>query len=177
MNKKILLMAGLFVFLFSACEKISDLTSFTLDAQTNFTIPGAQTGIGEILSIPRTEVQSSFEQSFQNNNTKAELVKEAMLNKLSFTITAPSQANFDFLNDIKIYIKAEGEEEILIALKENIAEDGSRQLELETTGADLSAYVKKGSFSLRTAATTDKIVDYDVDVRVDMTFGVTAKVF
>lgn len=177
MNRKILLVTGLFVLILSACEKLNDLTSFNLDAQTSFTIPGAQTGIGEILSIPRMQVQTSSEQTFKNNNTRADLVKEVYLNKLNLTITAPEQGNFDFLDDIKIYIKAEGEEEVLLASRQNIPEEGITQLELETSGAELSPYIKAESYSLRTDATTDKVIDYDMEVQVDMTFRVTARVF
>lgn len=177
MRKNLLLLACLLTGMLSACEKLKDITTFNLDAKTEFTIPGQQTGIGDILSLPRMEVQTSSEQTFKNNNTKADLVEEAILKRLSLTITAPAQANFDFLNDIQIYISAEGEEEVLLAYGENLPETGSRQLELTTTGADLSPYIKKDSYSLRTEATTDKVVDEDVDVRVDMTFAVTAKVF
>ena len=176
MMKKIVLMTCLFAVFLSACEKLKDITTFNLNAHTQFTIPGQQTGLGDILSLPRMEVQTSSEQTFRNNNTRADLVEEVHLNNLSLSITAPEQANFDFLNDIKIYITAEGEEEVLLASRANIAESGSRQLELETTGADLSPYIKKESYTLRTEATTDKVVDYDVDVQVDMTFRVTAKI-
>lgn len=176
MTNKLLLIACFFAVILSACEKLDDLTRFNLNAETKFTIPGQQTGLGDILSIPKAEVQTSSEQTFRNNNTRADMVEEARLNKLKLTITAPSQASFDFLNSIKIYIKAEGEEEVLLASKANIPE-GLRVLELETTGTDLSSYVKKESYTIRTEAVTDEVVDYDVDVQVDMTFEIKAKVF
>jgi hypothetical protein len=176
MIKKLLLISCFFSVVLSACEKLDDLTRFNLDAETEFTIPGQQTGLGDILSIPKAEVQTSSEQTFRNNNTRADMVEEARLNKLKLTITAPAQANFDFLNSIEIYIKAEGEKEVLLASKANIPE-GTRTLELETTGTDLNAYVKKESYTIRTDAVTDEVVDYDVDVQVDMLFEIKAKVF
>ncbi len=177
MMKKLLLITCLFTVLLSGCEKLDDLTRFKLETNTAFTIPGQGTGLGDILSIPRMEVQTSSEQTFSNNNTRADLVEEATLDELSLTITAPAKGNFDFLNDIEIYIKAEGVEEVLLASRSNIPEDGITQLELETSGADLSAYIKKENYTIRTEATTDKLIDYDVDVQVNMTFGIKAKVF
>ena len=177
MKDKLLALFFLMVISLSACEKLNDLIHFNIKNESNITIPGQGTGIGDLLSIPRTEVQSSSEQSFQNNNTHADLVKEAVLDELQLTISSPADANFDFLNDISIYISAEGEEEVLLASKRSIVEDGSRQIELETTGVDLKPYIVKGQFNIRTEATTDKVVDEDVDVQVNMIFGVTAKVF
>ncbi|WP_017731740.1 hypothetical protein [Nafulsella turpanensis] len=175
-NKRIPFLIVIVIFL-SGCEKLKDLTQFEIKNESNISIPGQNTGIGELLSIPRAEVQSSSEQSFRNNNTRADLVEEAILEELQLTITNPADANFDFLNEISIYISAEGEQEVLVASKSNIAEDGSQSLQLETTGVDLKPFIVKDHFSIRTAATTDQVIDEDVDIRVNMTFGVTAKVF
>lgn len=177
MIKKLLLIAGVFMVFLSACEKLNELTSFNIHPQASFTIPGQQTGLGEVLSIPRQEVATSSAQTFENNNTRKDMVEEAQLNKLSLTITGPENANFDFLNEVKIYISASGESEILLAFKENIPEDGSRVLELETTGENLAAYIKKDQYSIRTDAKVDKVVDEDVHVQADMTLRITAKVF
>lgn len=177
MIKKLLLIAVVCTVFLSSCEKLNELTSFKLNTKTSFTIPGQQTGLGEILSIPRQEVSTSSEQTFENNNTRADLVEEAQLNKLSLTITSPANANFDFLNEVKIYIKAEGESEKLLAYKENIPEDGSQVLALETTGENLAPYIKKQQYSIRTDAVVDKVTDEDVDVEAAMTFRITAEVF
>ena len=177
MQNKLFLLLFLVFLTLSSCEKLNDLIHFKIQNESNITIPGQGTGIGDLLSIPRAEVQSSSEQSFRNNNTRADLVKEAFLEELQLRISSPADANFDFLNDISIYISAEGEKEVLLASKGSIAEDGSRTIELETTGVDLKPYIVKDQFNIRTEATTDKVVDEDVEVQVNMVFGVTAKVF
>lgn len=177
MKKKLLLIAGVCMVFLSACEKLNELTSFNINPQTSFTIPGQQTGLGEVLSIPKQEVAASSEQTFESNNTRKDLVEKAQLNKLNLTITGPENANFDFLNEVKIYISADGEGEALLAFKENIPENGSRVLELETTGENLAAYIKKDQYSIRTEAKVDKVIDEDVHVQADMTLRITAKVF
>lgn len=159
-----------------SCEKIQDLTEFTIRNESNITIPGQNTGLGDLLSIPKAEVQSSSEQSFQNNNTRADLVEQAILKELELNITSPANADFDFLNDISIFISADGLKEVMVASKENIAEDGSRTIELETSGVDLKPYIIKDQFSIRTEATTDKVEDNDIDIQIKMAFAVRAKI-
>lgn len=172
-----LLIPILGILLIGGCQKIKDITTFKIRHETEVTIPGQNTGIGELLSLPRAEIQTSSEQKFENNNTRANLVEEVVLNELVLTITAPENENFDFLNEINIYMKADGEEGALIASKSNIPEDGSRSLELETTGINLRPYIIKETYTIRTEAKTDQVLDHDVDMKINLTFLVKAKVF
>lgn len=163
--------------LVAGCQKIKDITTFKMRHETEVTIPGQNTGIGDFLSLPRSEVQTSSQQTFENNNTRTDLVEEVSLDELVLSITAPASENFDFLNEISIYIKADGEEEALLASKTNIPEDGSRTLDLETTGINLKPYLVKENYTIRTEAKTDKVLDHDVDMKINLTFLVRAKVF
>lgn len=161
-------------FAVTACEKLEDLTTFNISHETEFTIPGQNSGVGSLLSIPRAEIKTSSEQTFKNNKTSAKLVKEVVLNELVLAITAPESGNFDFLNEISIYIKADGEEEVLLATKTNIPENGSKTIIAETTNTNLRPFLVKENYSIRTVAKTDQILDNDLEVKISMTFKVKA---
>ena len=174
--KRFLLSAILFLLIFSSCEKIKDLVTFNINNETQITIPSQ--GVVQIPLIIRSpEVETAAEQSFKSNNTRADLVEAAYLTKLNLTITSPQTQNFDFLNKIKIYIKDESGKEALIASLENIPEDGSRTLELETTGNDLKPFIKQETYTIKAEASTDQVLNQDVDIKANMTFSVKAKVF
>lgn len=175
-HKSLITAAVVLFLLITACEKIDELATFSIKHETSFTIPGQNSGIGDLLSLPRTEVKTSSQQTFENNNTNAGLVEEVSLNELVLTVTAPEEGNFDFLNSLNIYIKAEGVEEVLIASKTDIPETGSKTIVTETSNINLRPYLVKENYSIRTEVKTDKVLDHNLDVKINMAFKVKAGV-
>ncbi len=157
-----------------SCKKTHDLFTFDVKDSSSFTIE-AKYGVDLPFSIPTPDVTTSSETEFKNNNTKASLVKEIILKKLTLTITSPSGQTFKFLKNITLYISADGEKEIELAKKENIDNNVGTSIDLDPTSAFLDVYVKKDKYKLRTQVTTDEVLLHDVDVKVDLTFQVTAK--
>lgn len=162
--------------MFTACEKLNELTTFGIDNTSSITIK-ANTGINIPFIIPSPEITTSSEQAFKNNNTRADLVDEASLESLDLLITAPAEQTFDFLNEIEIYIQADGLEETLLASKYDIPENTGNSLSLESSGVNLKEYIKKESYSIKTKVITDKVISRDIDIDAQMRFRVKAKVF
>ncbi|GAB3826208.1 hypothetical protein GCM10028895_36750 [Pontibacter rugosus] len=52
--------------------------------------------VGKLVPITPFTVTTNSEETFKNNKTRAELVKDVSLNRLTLTITDPAQENFDF---------------------------------------------------------------------------------
>lgn len=176
MKKLFSLLLILVVFCIASCEKLDELISFTITDTSSLTIK-ANSGINIPFVIPSPEITTSSEQAFKNNNTRADLVDEATLESLELLITAPDDQTFDFLNEIEIYIKAEGLEEALLASRYNIPENTGNSLSLESNGVNLKEYIKKESYSIKTRVVTDKVITRDIDLDVQMKFRIKAKVF
>ena len=166
---------GLFSALL-ACEKFNELITFNIKNETDISIP-SQSGLNIPIILRSPEVKTTSEQTFKNNNTRADLVETAHLSELKLTITAPEKQNFNFLNEISLYIKDDEGNEELIASRKNIPEDGSQVLLLETTNTNLKPFVQKEAYSIRTEVKTDQIVNNQVDIKINMVFRVKAKVF
>ncbi len=160
----------------NGCDKLNELITFNIYNETEITIP-SQSGISLPLIIRSPEIKTSSEQSFKNNNTKAELVETAHLSELQLSIVAPEKQNFNFLNEITIYIKDANGNEEPVAFRKNIPEDGSTVIKLETTGTNLKPYIQQENYSIRTDVKTDQIVNHEVKIKINMTFRVKAKVF
>lgn len=176
LQKSYLLLIATFFISLSSCEKLKDLTTFSINNTSSITIPASPLVTSSPISITTPGVESNTEQAFSNNNTKANLVEEAILESLTLEITSPSDQKFDFLNEIEIYIKAEGLNEVLLASRMDIPESIGSSLELETTGENLKEYIKKENFSIKTKVLTDKVLNNDVDIDVKMEFKIRAKV-
>ena len=121
-------------------------------------------------------ITTNSEAEFESNDTRKDKVEEIKLLKLDLTITAPDGANFDFLKDIYIYIKADGLEEKRIAFKQNIAE-GLSMIQMSIDDVELAEYLKKDAFSLRAETVQDKTLSQDLTVLSEMQFQVKARAF
>ncbi|KAB1069695.1 hypothetical protein F6U93_02440 [Tamlana haliotis] len=170
-----LVTAILLVITLFGCDKIEELTQFTIVYEEEVIIESSS-----VVDLPfnafTPEISSDSESKFENNNTGKNLIEYIELTRMTLEIDAPDQGDFDFLNAIEIYISAENEEEVLIAWKEVIEEDGSKTIELDTANDDLQNYLKKDEFSLRLATVTDQIITSDHKIKVRSEFFVDAKI-
>ncbi|MBJ6117446.1 hypothetical protein JAO76_04550 [Pontibacter sp. BT310] len=156
----------------ASCDTIDDLLTFYINEEETIVVE-SNFPIGLVAFAPIT-VPTNSEETFKNNRTRAELVKDVTLNKLTLSIadTAKS-ADFDFLETIEIFIKADGLDEVRIAYLEEVPKD-VKTLDMKLTNAKLDEYIKKDSYTLRTAAKLRNTVVKDVNVNAAMRFKVTA---
>ena len=165
----------LFAFALTQCDQLDKLTQFDVDYDTSVTI-SSTVGLDVPFEIATPEVTTNSESEFEVNDTRKDLIEEITLKNLSLMITVPDDGNFDFLNDIEVYISADGLEEKKVAWKNNIPESIGNSMELETSDIDLQEYIKKDSFNLRVKTTTDKVITQDHEIEIHSVFHVNAKI-
>lgn len=170
MKKILFFLPLLFLALFS-CEKINELLTFEIANSENIKIPAS--GLINSPIIAPVPVTMSAQETFKNNNTSANLVKDVRLSKLTLTITDPAAQNFDFLKSIRIYIGAEGSDKVLLASHDNVP-TGVSTLELVPSDAKLDPYIKASSYTLYTEVALRSNVAQELTVRADSKFKVTA---
>ncbi len=172
----LILITGL--ILFTGCnlkEKIDEIATFNINNSAEITLPSS-TGINLPIDIRTPDVNTSSQQSFENNNTRADLVENVNLSELTLTITNPGDRTFSFLKSLEIYISNDSEGSTLIAEIQDIPENVGGELDLETTGANLDEYIKEDSYSLQFEAVTDETTNSETDITAEMVFEVRAKV-
>ena len=171
--KKSLLLAPLALFLiFTGCKKIQQLLTFYIEDSQSIRIPATPL-FGSIVSLTPLTVTTKSDDTFKNNNTRADLVKDVSLNKLTLTITDPSGQNFDFLQKIEIYISTNANDQIRLAYLDQIPR-GVSSIELISTNAKLDTYLKAATYTLTTKVQTGQAIARDITVRADSRFKVTA---
>ncbi|WP_299213472.1 hypothetical protein [uncultured Dokdonia sp.] len=163
------------IMLLSSCDVVDELTKFDLTYNTNVTIESS-TIIDIPIQIISPEVSTNSEQEFENNNTRTDLVESIKLKRLRMDLITPENGNFNFLNEIRIFIRAEGLEEILIASSVAIPENGLRALELDIENIELRDYIRKDSYTLRTETVTDQAITEDQQINIETVFRVDAKI-
>ncbi len=159
----------------SGCKKIDKLTQFNMEFDESVIIP-ATTPINLPFDLITPEIQTDSENTFGVNDTRKDLIEKIKLEKLTLSISQPSDADFSFLNSVSVYLSAEGLPEIKVAWKENIPSNPGNTLDLDVTGDDLKQYILKDSFKLRINTITDKLLTRDYHIDLHSVFWVDAKI-
>jgi hypothetical protein len=159
------------IVVLSGCKKLQELLTFEVSNSENIKIPASS-----IISVPiiaPVPVTVNSQESFENNNTKANLVKDVTLKNLTLTITDPATENFNFLKTIKIFIGTGQDDKVLLASLDNVP-TGVSTIQLISGNSKLDKYIKASSYTLYTEVTLRSNVANELTVRADSKFKVTA---
>jgi hypothetical protein len=160
------------IIIFSACDAVDDLLTFTISDRTTFQVEStAPFNLPFEMSTPDVTTNSS--EKFENNDTRADLVKDIKLKELKLSITAPADKTFSFLKSVHFYISAGENDEIELAYLDEIPTTAT-EIALIPTTEKLDAYVKASSYKLRTKIVTRETLSEAVDIQADLAFKVTA---
>ena len=161
-------------FVFLSCDKIDKLTHFTINYDSETTIP-ATLYIDIPINVWTPNIPTNSTETFESNNTHKDLIEEIILTKMEMTITTEG-ASWDFMKSIEIYISADGVDETKIAWLYDIPQTGLKRITLKTSTSDLKAYIKMDYYKLRTKTVTRQIISKETDVLINSSFFVDAKI-
>jgi hypothetical protein len=102
-----------------------------------------QFGFGSFLNV---DIAST--QEFKNQNVERARITKAMLTKLTLTIEAPTDQNFDFLERLTFFVESDGLPKVEVA--SITFPKGARTVEMTVTNADIAAHLRAERISLTT---------------------------
>lgn len=155
-----------------SCNEVEKLLTFTINHEVMFRVESSSP-LNLPIEIATPDVTTNSGQTFENNNTRANLVKDVKLQEIKLTVTSPAGKTFSFLKSIKLYISTDQNNEIELASQENIPTTATT-ITLVPTQQKLDAYIKATSYKLRTTVITRETLTQAIDIRSDMKFKVTA---
>jgi hypothetical protein len=172
MKQLLLTVLVLLAFIGTSCDKVEDLLTFYLEQEETIRVD-SNFPIGIVTPLSPIPVTTNSEETFKNNKTRAGLVKDVSLNKLTLTIADPANENFDFLRSIEIYLSSEKGGETRIAYLDEVPK-GVNSIALKSTNAKLDQYIKGDTYTIRTRAAVGKPITRDISIKAAMRFKVTA---
>ena len=174
--KSKLIALSLFLSLFlSSCDAVDNLLTFTISNETSIQIKSTSPiNLPSEIITPDVTTNSSAE--FENNKTKASLVKDVKLKSLKLIITNPTDKKITFLKSVHLYISTTDSDEIELAYQDNI-NASTNSIDLICTDARLDQYIKADKYKIRTKVTLKETLTKDVTVKAEMKFRVTADPF
>ncbi len=173
-SKFIALTVFMSIFL-TSCNAVDDLLSFNISNSTSIKIQSTSP-INLPSEIITPEVTTNSSAEFENNKTKASLVKDVKIRSLKLSISDPSDKTFTFLKSAHLYISTTNSDEIELAYQDNI-NVSTNAIDLICTDKKLDQYIKADSYKIRTKVTLKETLTKDVTVKADMKFRVTADPF
>lgn len=175
MKSKIIAIALLLSLSLTSCSAVDDLLTFNISNETSIKIKSTSPiNLPSEIITPDVTTNSSAE--FQNNKTKASLVKDVKLRSLKLSISDPADKTFTFLKSIHLYISTTDSDEIELAYQDNVNAT-TNELDLICTDKKLDQYIKADKYKIRTKVTLKETLTKDVTVKADMKFRVTADPF
>lgn len=159
-----------------SCNQFDNLTRFDLTYETEVTIPGGG-GLNLPFNVNTPPVQTNNQGTFENNNTRKDLIEEVYLKCITMEITAPEEGNFQFLEEVTIYISSPNVPEVEAAYKIPVPENASKKISLDVTSKNLKDYLIADEFNLRANTTTDEVVSDDHKITITTVFEVKAELF
>lgn len=172
--KNLIIIGAIFLILVS-CNKLDEHTQFDIDYTETITIP-ASTGLNLPFNLSDQELESNNSSTFENNNTNKDLIESAVLKQMQLNHRVPSNGDLSFINEITIFLEADGLPEIRIAWKENISDNVGKTIDLEVTDEDLKDYIKKDKLNIRVNSVTDEFLNDDHVIDVKTKFFIDAEV-
>lgn len=165
---------SLVLFNIQSCKKIEELTQFTLTYNQEFTVE-SNTVVNLPFNIVSPSVETNSESTFESEDTRKDLVEQIKLTSLELFLKSPSDGSFNFLDEVELFINADGLDEKRIAFKFNIPDNIGKNLVMDVSEEDLQAYVKKEAFKIRLRVETDELISRDHILDCKSTFFVDAK--
>lgn len=172
---KCLILLSLIVAVLSSCSKIDEtFTQFEVEYTSMITVDNSM-----IINLPidllTPEIETNSETEFAVNITRKDLIEEILLREINLNVIRPEDQRLDFLNEIRVFINADGLSELEIAFKDPVPNDVGDTLTLDVNENNLREYIIKDNFSLRINVISDQITNEDVDIEVYSKFFVDAK--
>ena len=158
------------------CNVIDELTHFDKDYNYIFTLK-AYGGVSlDNVDIESNDIENDTESTFEINDTRKDLVERATLKKFNVTILEPTDAKFNFLNKVEVFLRTDDLEEKLIAWNDNIPSDVGNYLKLETTNSNLRKYLTSDAIKVRLKTTSSNPFKDDLLLDLKSTVEVDAKI-
>ncbi len=167
------LILGLVGMMLFGCKK-EGFTKFNIDYESTVVI---QSGIG--ISIPFTvnipNIATNSESELEVNDTRKDKIQHIALTSLTLEITSPSGQEFDFLEDIELFISADGVNEVMLAYIYNMENSVGNTISLTCLPSDFQEHIKKDKMTLRVRTVSDEYNLFDVEIKIKSIFLVDAK--
>ncbi len=181
---KKLLIPAVAIAMLAGCVKIRQIANINVNIPytQEIAIPkynGVPAGLpipfgGAQLSTPRVAMATNSQAYLAQYNTIAEKIVSLDLAALSIEIAGNTRQNFDFMDNVQVYVSGKQHGEVLLAYQNNIPR-GQKLLNLNTAAdVNLKDYFLEDSMYYRVETHINAVPESGETLRVNSTFHLVA---
>jgi hypothetical protein len=173
-----------FAFIVSGCGKARDLADINVDIpysnQVNIPeVSGYPAGTvlpggGLDVPFPGVSFATNSKDYISQYHTSADKIRNVYLKTLAIDMVTPPNGNFDFLDNIQIYISANGQPEMLVASQYNIAKGQSTLTLVTNADVNLKSYFLQDVVNLRIQAHVNALPPSATQLTIKSVFHLVA---
>jgi len=132
---------------------LSKLTTVKFDYKTEASIATAAQPVVGTHTFGESVLTSTLKAELEANNTSVDMLDDLKLKSAKVTIEDDSLAKFDNIENIQLWVSADGQPEVLLASKNPIP-DGLHSVTLDVNNTEnLANYIKATTFTYRIKGT------------------------
>ncbi len=166
--------------LLTSCSDFDRRTKFMTSYTNRVTF--TTNGTSNEIKVGSDTIVQNFMQTVRDHDASERNIESVMMAGVSLEIDrklSPEFANFDFLKGVKVYLKAKGHEEVLIANVRVVPEGGYGYFETHVIpkGRDFQELLLSNEFTCRLEFTTDSDFVSGTVVKIITTYHVDTKRF
>jgi hypothetical protein len=152
---------------------VSKLTTFNFDYKTKTSVSTGAFPTAGTHTFGESRLTSDLDSVLKAQGTSLDMLDELKLKSATFTITNPSGGNFDAVDNVELWISADGSPEVLLASKKPVAK-GLNSVSLDVNSSeDLSNYLKAHEFTYRIKGTSNAALS-PMDLNIEAIWGAKA---
>ncbi len=134
---------------------LSKLTTVNFDYKTSGSISTGEFSTPGTHTFGETRLTSELDSVLKANGTSLDMLDELKLKSAVITISNPAGGNFDAVDNVELWISADGSPEVRLASKNPVAKGlNSVTLDVNSTD-DLAGYLKAHEFTYRIKGTNN----------------------
>ena len=171
------------VSLFSNCQKAKTLANINFDVpyKQQFEVPSSGYPYGTplpaggvTLPFPAVPVPTNVQQYVAQYKTSTDKILMVNLKSMTLEILSPAGQNFDFLDNIQIYLSARSQPEVLVASQSSVAKGQSSLTFDIPANVDLKSYFLSDTMYFRMNAHINAVPPVGEQLQLSSVFHVLA---
>lgn len=172
------------VAFFNSCKKVKSLANINFDVPYNQQISVPSSGYpygvplpsgGVDLPFPAVPVATNSQQYINQYKTSTDKILMVNLKSMSLQVVSPAGQNFDFLDNVKIYISAKSQPEVLVASKTTVPKGQSTlTFDIPSTTVNLKSYFLADTIYFRMQAHINAVPPVGEELQLSSVFHVLA---
>lgn len=176
MKKWFVLLLACFTLLSCNKKETPKAIEFELPYSTSIDMEGSGLTINTPVEFTSPDIVTNISSTLNSYSTNGDNIESVRYTQFNVTAVASQGQNLDFIKSLKLYMKAGGQADILVASNENFP-TGITTLDLSLMDVNLKNYLLQEKFQVKVIVTPRNPVAQGVTVRINLNqkFKITGK--